>query len=55
MPPAYSAVHHKYVENYYRTGVRRLLGIPRILPAQKKDGNVVRAEVQLRFSTITWV
>jgi two-component system sensor kinase FixL len=49
MPPAYSAVHHKYVEHYHRTGERRLLGIPRILPAQTKDGNVVKAEVQLRW------
>lgn len=39
MPEKYKFAHDSYLENYKKTGERHIIGNPRILRAQRKDGS----------------
>lgn len=36
MPTVYANVHDKYVQNYNKTGVKKLLGVPRQMVGKRK-------------------
>jgi PAS domain S-box-containing protein len=40
MPSPYRENHHKYVENYKKTGVKKIIGSGRELVGQRKDGTI---------------
>src|SRR5262249_50396597 len=40
MPPTYAVEHDRFVAEYMRTGVRRVIGIGRDLQGQHRDGTV---------------
>jgi PAS domain S-box-containing protein len=39
--------HDRWIDNYHRTGERRLIGIRRIVRGQHKDGNPLDVEISL--------
>ena len=45
MPLPHSQEHGNYMARYLRTGERRIIGIGREIPAQRKDGTVFPAEI----------
>jgi PAS domain S-box-containing protein len=40
MPPPYYNEHNQYLENYLKTGVRKIIGIRRELEGRRKDGSI---------------
>jgi PAS domain S-box-containing protein len=47
MPASVAAVHDKYIENYIRSGVTKLIGKPRSLIGKHKDGSDLRLIISL--------
>lgn len=56
MPRSYATFHDAYIERYYRTGHKKLIGLPRSMLALKKNGETLPVtlslgEVPLKHST----
>jgi two-component system sensor kinase FixL len=47
MPPAYADHHDDYINNYKRTGERRIIGIGREVSGQHRDGTVFPMELSV--------
>lgn len=47
MPNPYQEEHDTYIENYLKTGVKKIIGIGREVVALRKDGSVVDVELQI--------
>jgi len=47
MPASYAAEHDHYIQNYFVTGVSKLIGVPRELTGLKKDGTEFPIEISL--------
>jgi two-component system sensor kinase FixL len=47
MPPPYAERHDGYMARYMKTGERRIIGIGRIVTAQRKDGTNFAAELAI--------
>lgn len=45
MPVEYAHLHVGFMKQYVASGAKYLLGKPRTLPAQTKDGNVVQVSL----------
>lgn len=45
MPTPHRDQHDTYIERYFRTGERRIIGIGRVVAGQKKDGSTVPVEL----------
>ena len=44
---SYAAQHDKYLANYRRTGIKKVIGTSRNVIAMKKDGSTFRANLSL--------
>jgi two-component system sensor kinase FixL len=47
MPPTYADRHDGYIARYLKTGEKRIIGIGRIVTAQRKDGTTFPAELAI--------
>ncbi|WP_394224410.1 EAL domain-containing protein [Alteromonas gracilis] len=47
MPEPYAASHRRYMRNYLETGVGKIIGVGRQLPAKRKNGDVFQMELSL--------
>lgn len=47
MPEEHAKQHARYLDNYYRTGVRHIIGLPRRMKAKHKDGHFIPVELHV--------
>jgi len=47
MPASYASEHDRYIQNYFETGISKLIGIPRELTGVRKDGTEFPIEISL--------
>lgn len=47
MPPEYADRHDSYLDNYHRSGQRRIIGIGREVRARHRDGTVIPVELSV--------
>src|SRR5262249_50734068 len=47
MPPEYASEHDRYVADYFRSGVKRIIGIGREVMGQHRDGTTFPIEISV--------
>lgn len=47
MPPDHSAAHDRYIEDYRRTGVKKIIGVGREVIGRRKDGGFVSLDLTI--------
>ena len=50
MPEPYASQHHHYMNAYEKTGVAKIIGIGRQLPAKRKNGEIFQMELAITKS-----
>ncbi|ASY56620.1 MULTISPECIES: PAS domain S-box protein [Sinorhizobium] len=51
MPSPHREAHDRYLDNYLRTGERRIIGIGRVVAGQRKDGTIFPMELSVGEAT----